>query len=316
MIPIAFITDENFIMQTGVAICSLAKNRNPDTVYDVFVIMAECSEAGKEKLLLSKRNGVNIRVIETTLDCYRGIRQMSHIPISCLLKFNLCDLVTDYNKIIYLDGDICVRGDLTDLYQTDLGEYYMAGVPSLDMVFDERKLINAGILLFDAKRMRESHMSEKLTEVRKNLGDRGSMDQQTFNMVMPDKIGILPCKYNCIPHKLLSIEGNSYPIEKLNALYDTHYLSRKEMVKDAVIIHYATGGKPWKYSYIECADEWYQYYLDSPYGTEKLKRKSAFRVHMEGIAKNAKKGGIKALGARIIWYLKALRGKQENEKWG
>lgn len=315
-IPVAFITDENFIMQTGVAIYSLIKNKYPKTKYDVFIIMAECSDESKKKIQLVKGHDVQIHIVEASLNMYRDIKQISHIPISCLLKFNLCDLITEYDKILYLDGDVYVRGDLTELYQMDLKGNFMAGVPSLDMLHDNRKLINAGVLLFDAKKMRDNHMAEQLIKTRKKLGDRGSMDQQTFNMIMSDKIGFLPCIYNCISQKLLGVEGNNYPIDKLNQLYETSYKNRKEMVSKAIIIHYATNGKPWKYSYIACADEWYKCYQQSPYGGSKLKRKSAFQMHMQGIWRNIKKGGVKAIFIRIVWYINALRGKNDYNKWG
>lgn len=37
-------------------------------------------------------------------------------------------------------------------------------------------------------------------------------------------------------------------------------------------IHFATGNKPWKYTFAPCAKEWYQYYLQSPYGDKPFKR--------------------------------------------
>ena len=38
-IPVAFISDDNFIMPTCVAITSLIMNKKPDTVYDIIIIM-------------------------------------------------------------------------------------------------------------------------------------------------------------------------------------------------------------------------------------------------------------------------------------
>lgn len=37
-------------------------------------------------------------------------------------------------------------------------------------------------------------------------------------------------------------------------------------------IHFATGNKPWKYTFAPCAKEWYQYYLQSPYDDKPFKR--------------------------------------------
>ena len=48
-IPVVMISDDNFIMQTSVTITSLYKNKYADTVYEIFIVMAECS---KESALL------------------------------------------------------------------------------------------------------------------------------------------------------------------------------------------------------------------------------------------------------------------------
>ena len=319
MIPIAFITDENFIMQTAVAITSLANSKKEDTEYKVYVIAAECSEEAELKLkdLEKDFSGIEIEIKRTGLEMYRDIKQMAHIPISCLLKFDLCEIVSEEDKIIYLDGDIVVRGDLSDFYDIDLGENYLAGVPSLDLVFsDEKKLVNAGILLFDAKKMRDNHMRDILVEKRRSLGDSGSMDQKTFNLVMKEQIGYLPYIYNCIPGKIMGPERGTYTIQKLNKLYGTEFDSSKELVEKAVIWHFATGDKPWKYSFIYGADEWYESYLLSPFGKEKLARKNAFQAHLSGAVNQMKKGGIKAIFARIDDYKKTLTGKAENKTWG
>lgn len=319
MIPVAFISDENFIMQTSVAITSLAKNKLDTTEYKVYVIAAECSKEAEDKLknLETLFKGIQVEIKRTGLEMYRDIRQMAHIPISCLLKFDLCDIISEEDKIIYLDGDIVVRRDLSDFYAIDLGDNYLAGVPSLDLVFsEETKLVNAGILLFDAKKMRDNKMRDILVEKRRSLGDSGSMDQKTFNLVMKDQIGYLPYEYNCIPGKIMGAERGTYTVDKLNGLYKTNFASSKDMVDNAAIWHYATGDKPWKYSFIYGADEWYENYLASPFGEDKLNRKSAFKAHAEGVINHLKKGGIKSVINRLTDYIRTLSGKAENKTWG
>ena len=42
---------------------------------------------------------------------------------------------------------------------------------------------DAGIVVFNAERIRQENLSKKLYETRIALGDRASMDQQTFNII-------------------------------------------------------------------------------------------------------------------------------------
>lgn len=317
MIPVVFISDENFVMQTHVAIKSMISNKNQDTEYDVYVVMAECPEEKKDELRVLGSEQVHINFVDASLEEFHDIKQLAHIPVACLLKFKICDFVEKYDKLLYLDGDIYVRGDLSELYDIDLKDQYAAAVTSLECIYLEERRINAGIMLFNARKMREKRMAEKLISVRKSLGDRGSMDQQTFNMVLADKIGELPCEYNCVPHKLIGGEKKAFPIDKLNALYHTNYLSNKDMVDHAVIIHYATGGKPWKYTWIPCGDEWYKCYLESIYGNKKLHRETRLESHGKGFVRVLKNKGLSGIWARIKHYT-VERGKVSDtmKNWG
>ena len=49
-IPVVLISDDNFIMPTCVAITSLIVNKKPETEYDIYIIMAECSDESYAKI--------------------------------------------------------------------------------------------------------------------------------------------------------------------------------------------------------------------------------------------------------------------------
>ena len=63
-------------------------------------------------------------------------------------RLELSNLITDVNKIIYLDVDTIVHKDLTELYNLDMGDYYYLGFPGQDLVrysFNgTRNFINSG----------------------------------------------------------------------------------------------------------------------------------------------------------------------------
>lgn len=316
MIPVVFITDENFIMQTIVAITSLYLSKKPETQYDVYVIAAECSQTAQNRFKLLEKKDMRINIVEVSLEGYRDIKQLAHIPIACLLKFNICDLVPRYDKLIYLDGDICVRKDLSELYNTELGECCAGGVPSLEMLSSSKRMINAGIMLFNARKMRMEHMAERLVTERKKLGDRGSMDQQTFNRVLGDRILFLSPKFNCISDKFLGDERRVYKLEEVNRLYGTRYASFKELVDDAVIIHFASGMKPWKFSFVPCADEWFCAYKASIYKDVELKRKNLLQARVTGMKNQLKKNGLKGFVKRLSEHIGYWAGKGKIKNWG
>ena len=172
------ISDENFVMQTCVAITSLCKNKNEDTVYEVFIVMAECSKYSEEILKKMQKKDCIITLVRASLEQYKDIKQLAHISIACLLKFDICELIPSYNKLLYLDGDIIVRKDLTELYNTDLGDNYAAAVKELYCMKKDDGCINAGIMLFNAKKMRDDGMRDILVPLQysclENSVDRGT----------------------------------------------------------------------------------------------------------------------------------------------
>lgn len=302
-IPVVMISDDNFVMQTCVAITSLWLNKEPKTVYEVNVVMAECSAESEQRFKAVEKADCRINLVKASLEQYKDIRQMAHISIACLLKFDICELLSQYDKLLYLDGDIVVRRDLAELYETDLGNNYVGAVKELYCMKKDDGCINAGIMLFNAKKMRDDGMRDILVAKRRSLGDRSSMDQQTYNMVIKGKIRYLSIRYNCVPGRLVGDVKMHYTIQQLNELYGTSYRHAKQVIDDAAIIHFATGNKPWKYTFAPCAKEWYQYYLKSPYGDKPFKRygRWGYRIHNMGeiLKKEGTVGVGRYLGERL-----------------
>ena len=72
-IPVVMISDDNFVMQTCVAITSLYKNKNQGTVYEVFVVMAECSEESAETFMKMEKEDCTITLVRASLDQYLSL---------------------------------------------------------------------------------------------------------------------------------------------------------------------------------------------------------------------------------------------------
>lgn len=316
IIPVALISDDNFIMPTCVAITSLIKNKAPDTFYDIFIIMAECQEESEKRIRMLECEGCSLHLIKASLEKYGSIKQLAHISRACLLKFDLCDLIPEYDKIIYLDGDVIVREDLGQLYHVDLQGSYAAGVKEMDSMLDDKGNVNAGILLFNAKRIRDEKLSVTLRETRISMGDRGSMDQQTFNIVTGKDYQYLPVKYNCVIGRLIGKQRiEEYTVERINQLYKTDYKTMDEVIDDAVIYHFATGNKPWIYTFNPGAKEWYSYYLQSPYKDVPFELRGIWAYRAEKMKNAWKENGIAGVCARVQDKLKRMFVKEEIESW-
>jgi len=188
--------------------------------------------------------------------------------VAALLKFDLPNVLAHLDKVLYLDGDLIVRGDLAELYATDLTGRYLAAVVDSGSIYYRHKYVqqvqdyfNSGVMLLNLALMRSEGASEKLVEAKRNSGDSLLMDQNVFNVVFDGKVRLLPIRYNLLYVNLLRAKGK-YTIGDINRRYQTQYHSLDEVAEDALIVHYSSKDKPWKSFDVPLGEEWRSYFQE------------------------------------------------------
>ncbi len=275
-VPVVFICDRHYVIPTTVAITSLIEHRNPQTRYDIYVIAAELSETEINKFYEFRANQADIHIINVSLKKFEGIRKSFYITPAACLKFDLPNLIPQYEKVLYLDGDILIQKDLSDLFAINIDDAY-AGVVK-DIVLTDNDLhiknyFNSGIMLLNLKLLRESNMSAALLHLRKSSTGFTYMDQDCFNLLFEKKVQFLPVTYNCFYGFFLRFR-NKYTLDYINQVFGTAYASYDEMKKDSHIVHLIGWDKPWLYFDSALAREWDDYFQRSPFKHHRLKRKS------------------------------------------
>ena len=272
-VAIAFICDNGYVIPTLTAIHSLMSNKREVTIYKIYVVTSELSESNIKLFEGHIKENIEISVIPANIDKIKGIHiqeKNSHCVATeaALLKFYLPELI-DEEKILYLDGDILVQRDLLDLYNENI-ECYYAGVVidsgsiyyKHDYVKKVENYFNSGVMLLNLKLLRNEQISHILLQTKKDLKDSSLMDQNVFNIVFDKKVKLLPIKYNVLLVNLDRAQSK-YNISDINQQYCTQYDNLQEIVDDAYILHFSSKDKPWKYSNVIGANEWYKYYLRS-----------------------------------------------------
>ena len=87
--------------------------------------------------------------------------KLPHINHMTFARYFIPDFVTE-DKVLYLDSDLIVTGDLTDLFELDLGENYLAAARSC---FGAGLGFNAGVLLINNKKWRSENIRQQLIEL-------------------------------------------------------------------------------------------------------------------------------------------------------
>ena len=284
-LPVAFICDRGYIMQTSVAILSLIGSKDADTVPDIHIVTYGLDEAQERELLALGREDAPVRIVRGD-----GCFSEDSFPVTesryrvatkaALLKFYLPRLLPELDRVLYLDGDIIVRRDLAGLGRIELGDCLAAAVRDLPQVFYEKSLLgegrdyfNSGVMILNLAQMRREGTSEKLIEARRAGADDNLMDQNVLNRVLAGRVLQLSFLYNVCCANLRRRWLRERMLDKLNSAYGTSFRSLSEIRSAAAILHYSSAEKPWKYFDIPAGGEWMEIYRQSARGGRPLRRK-------------------------------------------
>ena len=191
--------------------------------------------------------------------------------------------------MIYLDCDTIVNGSLKELWNTEMGDYAVAGVR--DRVNDSIRLynrlrypihdgyINAGVLLINLKKWREIHVFDRAKEISKAMPKAlKNHDQDIINILFHDNKQILPFRYNLLEYYLY--------VEEWLYLDRKYYPEIIDACKNPAIIHFCMPQKPWHYECINpFKDLYYKYCKMTPWPeivlthkVQKLSRKQKVKM--------------------------------------
>ena len=252
-IPVVFATNENYAPYAGVTITSIVENSSKDFFYDIYVFYTELSKETIDKF--ESMSGKNYSVTCVDVNSYIDkelLYENFHFSKEMYYRILIPTILSQYEKVIYLDCDMVVVGDLSELYQTDLQGYVLAGVSDVQhydskryvedvLKLDTKKYINSGMLVINCVEFKKQKIKEQCFQI---LAETDIVfrypDQDIINMACYNKIKFLPAKWNYVWHY------NFPRFNKPNLLLSAEDQAEYETFnKDVKIIHYTSNVKPW-----------------------------------------------------------------------
>ena len=174
--------------------------------------------------------------------------KLPHINHMTFARYYIPDFVTE-DKVLYLDSDLLVTDDLTDLFELDLGENYLATTRSC---FGAGIGFNAGVLLINNKKWQAENIRQKLIDLtEKEHENVGEGDQSILNILFQNSCYQLEDTYN------FQIGFDAGAAEKNHA-----FVFEIPLTPLPKILHYISPDKPWKqFSVGRLRKEWWKYSL-------------------------------------------------------
>lgn len=271
-IPIVFATDENYAIPLLVAITSLMENADNTTNYHIYILIDDEFPKEIQNKISNIEKIYNNSVIEFVIveQQFSDSVINNHITKAGCYRLLLLTLLPNIEKCIYLDCDIIVLKDLFSLFNTNIEDYYVAGVKDSYVISDLgenhankinlpniNEYINSGVLIFNLQQLRKNNLQEKFLDLI-NQNNTIFVDQDIINLCCYGKIKHIDLKYN-LPTVQYKLGKNTRIVNyQLTNTFDIEEIS--SAIGESTILHYLSKVKPWQDKNCNCADVWWKYH--------------------------------------------------------
>ena len=272
-VAVAYGLNNQYTYPTIVSMTSILENSFSHTYY-VFYLLVDrqtFKNDNKRKLknLEKKYDRCEVNILEISNEIIPNAN-VKRYPFAAYYRLLLADLVPEFNRIIYLDGDTLIYDDLTEMLNLDMENNIMLGFVDNSYHLAEEfgivtyKYIVSGVLLINLKKIRKENITQQFFDFIDKYHDKLSQEDQTvINIVLYGRIGFLPPKFGIwnFIDKNAVLDHNSYKNRHLGikAYKESEILKAWNLPS---ILHFVRS-KPWKaktkHTHILFHEDWWKY---------------------------------------------------------
>lgn len=228
--PVVYAADRSYLEPLEAAIKSLSYHNDHLTIY---VINADIPQEWFSNLNRYLRQ-ISSVIIDRKIDLatfQKLSKPTAYLSYMAYGRLLIPRLITD-QQVLYLDCDTIVTGDLTPLFDLDLGDNYVAAVR--DSVVDG---FNSGVMVINNQLIRQH--PEKLTSIftAGQAPDNPQADQSALNTVFGKDYLALDDRFNY----MVGSESDLF----YNSELAGDFFKRLANCQHPLIVHYTSAGKPW-----------------------------------------------------------------------
>jgi lipopolysaccharide biosynthesis glycosyltransferase len=301
---IAFTGTTNYISHMGIVALSIRK-WNPDMPISFHFFVNSLPDEERSRLIeLSRLTKAAVYVHLIDDSCFKTLL-LSDGVAAFFYRFVVAPTLAHMtDRVLYLDGDMMCRGDISYLRDLDFKGMAAAVVTDRREESNARRVgtahyFNAGMMLINVDVwMKENLFDDIVSRAEENVARVGNRlshhDQDIHNQMLDGRVLYVPRRYNY----LYNLDRQSlFAHQPINADY-----------KDQVIIHFAGHAKPWhswvqewpvvrEYAEIQKNSPWKDVPLVPPKGRKNL-HQAARTARMEH-----------RFGDMVKWYVKYIQEK-------
>ena len=312
-VHIFYCADDGNAMPTCVSIASVLENAGDEKI-NIHIVSFQDNK-------MSEQNIKKIEALKSIRDfdfdfVYVDKKRLDEFDTgswnkSIMIKLYCAEIFPNLDRIIWLDDDVIILKSLKKLYNSDMGDKYLAGVDvSQEYHNNCTYWITAGIGLYNLKEMRKDNVQKNLLDSAKEYAHKkskvilcGGVEEYALTYGIPkDKVLILPYKYSIMIH--LYSGGKILPCA----------------MNDIITLHFAgPDKKPWKNFNALFAEKWWKYAVKSgfydkgPKALEIKEKVLEMRSNLKSSANKTIDDGIYTISSKLDPnYCLAIKGGSKN----
>jgi len=252
-IPIIFSADNYYVPYMAATIQSIMENANPEMIYTIYILHQEINTGNmdllRNQIVSFPQFSIKFINVKKYIDKY-NLFISRHITVETYFRLLIPELLSDYQKAVYLDGDMICCTDIALLFNINLENKLIAAVRDIGVAWNysklsrERKYLYSSVMLrlknpdeyfcaamtvINIELFRKTISTEKLLELA--MSRKWEVhDQDILNFLAEGKTFLLPYHWNF----MYTDWAKFLPYNLKQEYYDA--------MKNPKIVHY----KPWK----------------------------------------------------------------------
>ena len=270
-IPIFFAIDDAYTPLLTVALKSLIDNASKDYQYLIKILHTDVQEGHMKQVKKYESENVNIEFVDLSYYIEKvkdKLYTRDYYTNTTYFRLFLPELYPQYDKVLYLDSDIIVVGDISELYNTDMGTNLVAAAP--DDIIQKNKVFqdyaelvvgvskyqhyfNAGVLLMNLDELRKFKFQEKFLYLLSTVKFSVAQDQDYLNRLCKGRVTLISHDWDVMP-----------------------YVNDETKPEDIKLIHYNFAYKPWHFEDITYNEYFWEYAKKTEFYDEIVKIKDSY----------------------------------------
>ena len=252
IIPVFFAVDDGYIPFLGIALKSLIDNASDENKYQIKILYTNVSGENIRRIKKYEKENINIEFVDLNKqleDIKEKLYTRNYFSNTTYYRLFIPELYPEYKKAIYIDSDTICLTDIANLYNIDMKNNLIAGVPdgaiqAIDVfkdyvervvgVSDYNNYFNAGIIVMNLEELRKYKFQDKFIYMLGKVRFEVAQDQDYMNRLCKGRVKLLDFSWNRMP-----IMGKQ-----------TGYIN---------IIHYNLGAKPWYFDDVLYQEYFWKY---------------------------------------------------------